>query len=278
MLARFAASSRSSRRCRARVERGRGAALALAIALVALARPAPAELVRVRYPEGPAHGFVVLSDLRGNAIAQGELIQWLERGGVASRLVFHFDDGSLSDETVRFTQRPTFRVTSYHLVHRGPSFRESMDASFDRSGHYDVRRRAKPDAEEETASGHVDVPTDVSNGMFSTLLKNVSPGTPTTVHVLTFRPKPLVLEVHLTSEGTDRLGLGRETVTATRFLIQPRVPGLTGVAATVTGKQPDALRMWIADGRAPTLVHFEGTLYTDGPVWRIDLTGPRIAE
>jgi hypothetical protein len=72
----------------------------------------------------------------------------------------------------------------------------------------------------------------------------------------------------------DRFALGRETITATRFLIEPRVPGLTGVAATVAGNQPDALRMWIADGRAPTLVHFEGGLYSDGPVWRVDLHRP----
>jgi hypothetical protein len=271
-----AASWRSSPPYRASAERRR--ATALAVALVVLARPAAAEPVRVRYPEGPAHGFVVLSDVGGKPLAHGAVVQWLERGGVASRLLFHFDDGSLYDETVRFTQRPVFRVTSHHLVHHGPSFRETMDASFDRSGQYDVRHRAKPDADEETARGHVDVPADVSNGMLSTLLKNVSPGMPATVHLLTFRPKPLVLEVHLTSEGTDRFALGRETVGATRFLVQPRVPGLAGVAATVAGKQPDVLRMWIADGRAPTLVHLEGSLYAEGPVWHVDLTGPRIVH
>jgi hypothetical protein len=33
---------------------------------------------RARYPEGPAHGFVELSDLFGVTIAHGELVQWLE--------------------------------------------------------------------------------------------------------------------------------------------------------------------------------------------------------
>jgi hypothetical protein len=57
------------------------------------------------------------------------------------------------DEVVRFTQRPFFRVTSYRLVHRGSSFAETVDVSFDRSGGYRVHRRAKPDADEETAAG-----------------------------------------------------------------------------------------------------------------------------
>jgi hypothetical protein len=67
MLARFGASSRSSRAHPARAERPRATALALAVALVAIARPAPAEPVRVRFPEGPPHGFV---DLTGPRIAQ----------------------------------------------------------------------------------------------------------------------------------------------------------------------------------------------------------------
>lgn len=62
MLARFAASSRSLRAHPARAERPRATALA-----VAVARPAPAEPVRVRFPGGPAHGFV---DLIGPRIAE----------------------------------------------------------------------------------------------------------------------------------------------------------------------------------------------------------------
>ena len=83
----------------------------------------------MRYPEGPSHGFVVLSE-SGRTIAHGELIQWLERRVIASRLIYRFDNGSLYDEVVRFTQQPVFRIQSYHLVQRGPSFKSATEVEF----------------------------------------------------------------------------------------------------------------------------------------------------
>jgi hypothetical protein len=231
--------------------------------------------VRMRFPEGPAHGFLVLSDESGAAIANGELIQWLERSQVVSELVFRFADGSLYDEIVRFTQRPVFRVTSYRLEQRGPSFTETATIEFDRQGNYRVVRRPTPDAEEEHAEGRTDVPEDVSNGMTSVLLKNLPPGTEATPHVLVFRPKPRTLELHLTPEGTDHYRVGRAVAGATRFLVKPEVGGALGVLATIAGKQPPPLHMWIAEGRAPVLVRFKGPLYADGPTWRADPGAPQ---
>lgn len=189
--------------------------------------------------------------------------------------MIRFDDGSLHDEIVRFSQRPFFRVESYHLVQRGPSFTATSDVAFDRSGRYRVRSRAKPEDPEESESGHVDVPDDVSNGMTSTLLKNLPAGASATTHLLAFTPKPRTLELRLTPEGSDRYLVGTASDTATRFLIQPKVVGVTGAFATVVGKQPPELHMWIAQGKAPTLVRFEGPLYNEGPPWRIDLTAPQ---
>jgi hypothetical protein len=235
--------------------------------------------VRMRFPEGPAHGFIALSDAAsGTVLAHGEVIQSLEGRTVASRLVIRFDDGSLHDETVHFTQRPVFRVVSYHLVQEGPSFMERIEVTFDRTGHYRVRRRAKPGAQLEEATGHFDVPDDMSNGMTSTLLKNLMPKNSATTHVVRFRPEPVVLEYRLEPEGTDRFWVGRASGEATRFVIRPEATGLTGVLATLAGKQPPPFRMWIARGAAPTLVRFEGPLYVDGPTWRIEITGPRWKE
>jgi len=100
-----------------------------AAALLLSARATPGEPVRMRYPEGPSHGFVVLSE-SGRTIAHGELIQWLERRVIASRLIYRFDNGSLYDEVVRFTQQPVFRIQSYHLVQRGPSFKSATEVEF----------------------------------------------------------------------------------------------------------------------------------------------------
>lgn len=252
----------------------RGARAAAWSALL-VATVASAEPVRVRYPEGPAHGFLVLTDTGDNPLAHGELIQWLEKGLVVSELIFRFDDGSLYDEVVRFSQKDVFRLESYHLVQKGPAFTPSVDERFDRSGAYSVRSREAPDKDEETLTGTIAIPRDTYNGLTSTILKNLAKGVASRTHLLAFTPKPRMLDVESTPEDTDAYWVGRNESAATRFLIKPDVPGLTGVVATMIGKQPPSFRMWIAQGKAPVLVRFEGPLYADGPPWRIGLIGPR---
>lgn len=251
------------------------AATVLAIALLPPPAVVHAKPIKVRYPEGPAHGFMVVSDMAGTVLAHGELVQWLEGRIVANRMVIRFEDDSVYDETVRFSQQPVFRLVSYKLVQQGPSFAQSSDIQFDRSGRYKVRLRAAADQKEQRASGKFDVPDDLTNGITSTILKNLAPGSSATTHLVAFDPQPRVLQLHLTPEGSDRYWVGRTAESATRFLIQPEVTGLTGVLATMIGKQPPALRMWIAQGRAPTMVRFEGFLYMGGPSWRIELSAPR---
>jgi hypothetical protein len=244
------------------------------LATLLVARPCSADLVRMRYPEGPAHGYLVMSDESGHPIAHGELIQWLEKRLIASRLVFRYEDGSLYDEVVRFTQQPTFRVMAYHLIQRGPSYSTATEVEFDRSGHY--RASVTPrDKSEEHAEGMIEIPDDVSNGMTSTLLKNLKPGASAKTHMLAFRPKPVVLDLTLAPEGSDHCWIGPEEGTATRYLMTPHVPGVKGLVADIVGKQPDPFRMWIAQGQAPVLLRFKGPLYVEGPVWQIELTGPR---
>ena len=244
-------------------------------AIVLSAAVAGAAPVKVRLPEGPAHGFVVLTDANDKAIAHGEVTQWLDRGLVASRLVFRFADGSLYDEVVRFSQKSVFRLESYKLTQRGPSFSETAEIEFDRSGKYRVRQRPAPDKDEETESGEFEVPDDASNGMTSILLKNLSEGAAQT-RMVAFTPKPVALDLHLTPQGTDGYAAGLITGKATHYLMKPEVPGFKGVLADLLGKQPPTFSMWIAQGVAPTLVQFEGPLYSEGPTWRINLSGPRL--
>lgn len=234
-----------------------------------------AEPIAVRYPEGPAHGFVELSDVSGITIAHGEVVQWLDKRIVVSQLIIRFKDGSVYDELIRFSQNPVFRLLSYKLVQKGPSFAESSEIEFDRSGRYRVRFKKMSEAQEEQASGTTDIPADVTNGMTSLMLKNLKPGTVAKTHLMAFTPTPRALELTLRPEGEDKFWIGDTEGTATRFLIEPRVTGVTGAIATVIRKQPPPFHMWIAQGKAPVLVRFEGPLYADGPVWRLELSAPR---
>lgn len=250
-------------------------AIVAATALLAGApSPAAAEGVKVRLPEGPTHGFIVLTDLNDKPLAHGELVQFLEKDEVVNRLVIRFNDGSLYDERLRFSQQGRFRLLSYQLVQKGPSFKENSRIEFDRSGRYRASVRAAPDEKEEEASGTFDIPDDVSNGMTSTLLKNLAPGATAKTHLLAFTPEPQLLELNLTPEGSDEYWVGSAGGAATRYVMKPEVTGLRGVVASVVGKQPPEFRMWIAKSNAPTLVRFEGPMYADGPPWRIAPAGP----
>jgi len=89
--------------------------------------------VPVRHAEGLVHGFLVVRTMEGDVIAHGDLTQNAHGGGVTSRLVFHFKDGSLQDETVVYSQRKTFRVLRYKLLQKGPSFPHPTSLALDTS-------------------------------------------------------------------------------------------------------------------------------------------------
>ena len=172
--------------------------------LMLAAATATAAPVRVRYPEGPARGLLVLTSVDGKPLAHGELEQWMEGPIVVGRLAFEFADGSVYEQVVRFSQRRVFRLESYRLRQHGPSFTETVDTEFDRNGHYRVTRRAKPDAEEERAEGRIELPDDVMNGLTSIVCKNVMPDGAATVHLVAFQPKPLIMDMQVGAEDAAR--------------------------------------------------------------------------
>jgi hypothetical protein len=83
--------------------------------------------VAVRYRAGLIHGFLILSKLDGEALAAGDLTQVARGDQVTTQLVFRFKDGSRQEETTVFSQRGNFRLVSYHMVQKGPSFKNASD-------------------------------------------------------------------------------------------------------------------------------------------------------
>src|SRR6476620_10793959 len=74
-----------------------GASLCFVFLLARLLQPnfVAAESVVVRYPEGVAHGFLVLRTLDGKTIADGESTQVAHGDRVTNRMRFTFTDGSV---------------------------------------------------------------------------------------------------------------------------------------------------------------------------------------
>jgi hypothetical protein len=237
-------------------------ALILAIAPLAAAEP-----VTVRFTEGVGRGFPVLRDVKGEKIANGDLVQVAQGDRVENRLTFRFLDGSLYDETVVFSQRSVFRLISYRIVQRGPSFPESLDAAVDReTGRYTVRYRTDEESAEEVIKGKFEIPDDAYNGLLGTLMKNLPVGTSTTVQIIAFTPKPRAVKMLLMPASEDTVMMGDVAVAATRFLVKPQL-GL--FASLLVAEVPD-IKCWVAGGIAPAFLKFEGPLYFLGPIWRID--------
>jgi hypothetical protein len=125
---------------------------------------ASAEPVVVRHPEGAVHGFLSLSSPDGSLLADGDLIQNADGDRVTTRLVFHFKDGSLQDETFVYSQHGHFQLISDHLVQKGPAFERPLDMMIDvASGHVTVRHK-DDDGKEKVEDEHLDLPADPPTG------------------------------------------------------------------------------------------------------------------
>jgi len=160
-------------------------AFVLALAWTSCLEAAP---VKVRLLEGSVRGFLVLRTTDGEAIAHGELLQRPQGGLIESRLTLNFVDGSLRDERATFSQKDVFRLEAYRLVQRGPSFPTS-DISFDRrSGRFQARTQDKPGDEIKEASGQLEMPYDLYNGMALVLLKNLPSSSPVFARFAVFTP------------------------------------------------------------------------------------------
>ncbi len=234
-----------------------------------------AEQVPVRHAEGVARGFLVLRAQDGAALADGDLIQTSRGDRVTTRVVFHFKDGSIHDETVVFSQKERFRLISDHLVQKGPSFPHPIETSIDATTGLVTVKSRTDDGKEKLDQDRMELPTDVANGLMFTLLKNIGPEPPgATLSMVAATPKPLLVKLVLSAAGEDRVTLGSSTHKSIRYASRIEIGGIKGVLATLLGKKPPVTYVWILTGEAPTFIKAEGPLFFGGPVWHIDLACP----
>ncbi|HKW95939.1 MAG TPA: hypothetical protein VJX92_28885 [Methylomirabilota bacterium] len=250
-------------------------AMLAALVLGAGAGRSEAAVVPVRYVEGVTHGFLTLRSQAGEILAEGDLLQVVRPEGVDSRVVFHFRDGSLHDETVVFSQQRVFSMLSYRLVQRGPIFPDELDVRVEREGgRYEVRSR-RHDGGEETARGEMTLPPDVYNGMQIVLLKNLAKDAGETAQVLAFTPKPTLVALELTPIGRETALAEDRRIPVTHYVLKPKLGVIKGALAALIGKKPADYHCWIATSSVPAFVSIEGPLYVGGPIWRIETTSPR---
>jgi hypothetical protein len=234
----------------------------------------PAEPVAVRNIEGVVHGFVVLRTLNETLLADGDVTQTVRGDQVTGRLVFHFRDGSIHDDTTVYSQRQNFRLVSEHLVQKGPAFPRPLEMSIDGATGKVTVRYTNGRGEQKVEAAQFDAP-DLANGMVLTLLKNVRPDAPPkTMSLVGATPTPRLVKVAVVVAGEDRFLTGSLVRQATHYILKVQIGGVAGMLAPLVGMQPPDSHVWILDGEAPAFVMAEEALFVGGPLWRIELVSP----
>jgi hypothetical protein len=116
------------------------------------------------------------------------------------------------------------------------------------------------------------MPADLYNGMALVLLKNLVEGERAGGQMAVFLPKPRLIRVDLVPEGEDKVRVGGNALTARRYLSRLQIGGLTGVIASLIGKDPPDSHYWLITGEVPAFARFIGAMFLNGPVWRIEMT------
>jgi hypothetical protein len=246
----------------------------LAAAALLAPRPSAADPVVVRNAEGLVHGFLALRTPEGKTLATGDLLQRAEGARVTTRLVYHFRDGSLHDETAVYTQRGHFKLVRYHLVQKGPAFEKPLEMTIDpATGKVDVVYK-NDDGEEKHESEQMELPPDLANGMIITLLKNVGSAASAKVSFVAATPKPRLVKLEISSAGTEPFAVAGATHRATHFVVKVEIGGLAGVVAPLVGKQPPDSHVWVLGGEAPAFVRSRASLFLGGPLWQTELASP----
>ncbi len=249
-------------------------AILIALTLLALPCCLRGQDLTVKYRAGAEHGYLLLHNLKGEILANGEITQVPSRDRVKLHLVFHFRDGSVDDETTVYSQRHTFRLISDRLIQSGKSFPNPCDITIDvRAQQVSVRSLSigKPVGTTE----HMDLPPGLANGMLFALIQNLPPNSPQ-IEVPFLAPglKPRMVKFAITRAGEDQFKIGGRPYKAIKYDVKVNLGGIAGIVAPMIGKQPPDTHVWITHSMVPAIVRVEGALYTEGPVWNIQVASP----
>ena len=251
--------------------------IASVFAAILFARPpASAEVSAVRFTEGLARGFIILTDDRGKTIADGESSQVIEKGNVTSHLVIRFRDGSFYEDRTVYSQNGVFRLISDHAIQKGPSFRIDSDVRVDANGGEVRVESTDSKGRKKTLTKKMELPADLANGLIFTLVKDIDRRGPgATFSYLVASPQPRLVKLVFRPAGEDAFAAGEMRERANHIVMSVVIGGIAGVVAPLIGKKPPDADIWVLDDSAPSFAGFRGAFYPGGPVWTISLVSPR---
>lgn len=144
------------------------------------------------------------------------------------------------------------------------------------AGVYKVRSKNREDGKEEVREGTVDLPKDAYNGMVITTLLNLPKGAGETVHILTFRPEPEVINLQLLPKGEATVRIGNLSRRAWEYEFKPDIGLIRTWLGRIMGNLPEDFHYhcWILTDTVPTFIQYEGPLQLMGPIVRVELVSP----
>jgi hypothetical protein len=229
----------------------------------------------VRSSQGVFHGFLELRSEPGQILASGDVTQVIHNGIVTARTLFTFKDGSVDDETTVYTQNRAFRLLTDRHIQKGPSFPHPMDVLVDARTSQVTTRAPGKDGKEDVKTEHVDLPSNLANGLVPILIENLPPNSPgITVSMVVATPKPRLVKLVISRVGEDTCSVAGITRKATHYSIKIDLGGVAGVVAPIIGKQPPDIQLWFIGGAASTFAREQAPLYPEGPIVTIQLASP----
>ena len=225
------------------------------------------------------HGFLSLTTGEGHVLAQGDLINVVRGDRVTARLIFHFRDGSLDDETTVFTQRGVFRLISDHHIQRGPYFPHPLDMTIDVRKGIVITRTTGKDGKDDIATDRIKMPADLYNGLVTPAIMNLRPDAPETkISMIVATPKPRLVTLAINPQSPEKFEVAGFSRQALVYEIKIELGGIAGMIAPVIGKQPPNISMWIEGGEVPIFLRETGPISEGGAILSINLIGPTLPQ
>src|SRR5262249_25433012 len=145
----------------------------------------------------------------------------------------------------KFTQHGEFRLVSDQVVQRGPAFKRDREIWIDANrGTITIKTSQKSDSNQLTK--HLNLPADICNGMLFTLAKNIDPSVGATVSMVAISSKPRLVQLNIHPGEDKKFTNGSTEYRAQHYVVEIKIPGAAGRVASLVGKQPAALHLWVA--------------------------------
>jgi hypothetical protein len=231
------------------------------------------QTLKLRYRAGSEHGFLILRNPAGAILATGEITQVPYKHRITLRVVFRFSDGSIDDETTVYSQGETLRLISDRHIQNGKSFPHPCDVMID-VPKQQVSVRDLTNKTDEAKTEHMDLPPDLSNGILFTLIQNMQADTPIEVPYVALSPKPRMVKLAIAKGEEDHFTVGGRSYKAAKYDVKVHIGGVAGVVAPMIGKQPPDTHVWVTASKVPAIIRIDSALYTDGPIWSVQLASP----